>query len=721
MTERDHQVCAARLPRRAELARQGARRAVFWASFWVWVWGVVVSAAAEWRWSHPEPHGNNLADLVYRDGVYLHVTDHGGVYASTNRLVWERRNTGTLKDLRGAAFLGGRFIVSGEEGTVLWSDDLVQFQSGTVNPATTDWLEGVAATTNLAVAVGDQGAVYRSVDGRAWERVAIGDFTEWLFGVAQGDGLFVLVGEGGLIASSSDGVTWTRRRSGTTADLNRVAYGDGRFLAVGNDGVVLSSSNGSAWTLESSPTYTNPLAAAALSPGERLVMGDSALILRRPPQVWQDQLSATISPIPAPDWNYAAAVWDGTRYLVGGRTGVLVESFRTNAPPFEDATSWVRQDESPRNWLWDVAWVGGTYLAVGDEATILSSLSGVQWGLESVPESLTGMVLFGVGGSEDEALVVGEGGRMLRSAVGFTNVVVGRDVVVGTVTNTVWRTNRLSLTGLIWELVETSPTTNTLQGIGWDGSRFVVVGAGGTILTGTNTTQWASSVASGKEFLSSVAAANGQWVASGARGAIYTSPDASAWTRRDSGTTNWVYRVAWVGSEWVAVGESGVIRTSPDGVQWTPRASGTTAWLTGIQAMGDAVYVCGTQGTVLRSTNRVDWVSVPTLTGKALYGVAHRGPQLVVAGAEGVILRAIAEPSLAAVQIGGYQHFPGDPTGVEALTFEGVAEQPFRWESGEALGGWELELERELDADGVAISGKATGRPSRFHRAVTPP
>ncbi len=679
-----------------------------------------VWAEMEWRWSHPQPHGNNLSDMVYRDGLHVHVTDHGGIYASTNRLVWQRRESGTLKDLRAAVFSQGRFVTTGEEGTALWSDDLTRFEPGTLSPTTADWLEGLAASDGLVVAVGDNGAVYRSSDGKGWERVAAGFTTEWLRGVAHGAGLFVMVGENGWVASSPDGAAWTRRNSGVTVNLNRVAFGDGRFLVVGDNGVIMTSANGTLWTREADTVSSNALNTAVLSPGERLVAGDASMSLRRPPFVWQDQLSDTISPSPAPAWEYAASIWDGTRYVIGGRTGVLVESFRTNAPPFQDATFWFRLDDTPRNWLWDIAWVEGTYLAVGDRSTILSSATGVEWSLESVPEVAAEQVLYGVGGSPDFGLAVGEDGLILRSPAGWTNIVTSHEVVVGTRTNIVWMTNHVSLMGLIWEVVEPRPTTNTLQGVAWDGTRHVLVGRGGTVLTGTNTTKWTVTQTSGREYLSSVVSFGSGWVASGAEGALYTSPDATVWTRRDSGTTAWVYRLHGVGTGLMAVGAGGLILTSADGVKWVSQTSGTSSFLTGVRSIGDAVYVCGGQGTVLRSTNQVDWTVVPSLTGKALNGLADRASQLVVVGAEGVILRAIAEQGAKSVNIQGYRYFREPAPPVEVLTFQGVPEQRFRWEGGAILGVWELEANLELDANGTAVVGREADRPIRFHRAATP-
>jgi len=675
----------------------------------------------EWRWSHPEPHGNNITDLVFRAGVFAQVTDHGGIYTSSNRLSWVRRASGTLKDLRAAAVLGARLVVSGEEGTVLWSDDWVRFEAGRVTPSTLDWFEGLAAGPDAAVAVGDNGAIYRAADGKEWVQVAKGQFSQWLTGVAFGEKQYVLVGEGGLIATSPDGRTWTKQNSGSTVDLQRVGFGDGRFVVVGKRGLVLTSNNGANWTPDAAIGNTNDLATVTVTSGERLVAGVSTLSMRRPPFAWQDQFSISNSPSPAPSWSYAASVWDGTRYLVGGRTGVMVESFRTNSPGFESATFWFRIEDTPRNGLWDVAWIAGTYLAAGDRGTILSSPSGADWVMEVVPEEAAEEDFFGVAGSETLGLAVGSNGLILRSSASYTNVVVEREVEISGVTHRVPVTNRVSLMGLEWQSVVPRSTTNTLQGVGWNGTRFVVTGAGGTILTSNDTTNWARVEASGREFLSSVAFGDGVWVASGAKGALYSSADATGWTRRTSGTTGWVYRVDHVNGEWLAVGERGLILTSADGIQWTSRTSGTASWLTGIRAVGDAVYVVGTQGTVLRSTNRTDWAPVASLTGKALYGVAGRAGQLVVAGAEGVILRAMAEPLSAPASIAAYRHIREPTPGVEVLTLQGSPEQKVRWEGAEALGEWQVDGEFSLDLDGKIVVGRALRGASRFHRVQTPP
>lgn len=677
------------------------------------------TAEPEWRWSHPLPHGNNVADLVHLSGRYVHVTDHGGIYTSTNRLAWSRQASGTSRDLRGVAFLGTRLIVTGEAGTVLWSDDGSSFQAGTISPATTDWLEGVAASPSRAVAVGDNAAIYTSADGRSWSRVTGLSFTTWLSGVAYGGGAFVAVGEQGFIASSSNGTSWTRRSSPTSQNLLRVAHGDGRFLATGDNGVVLTSTDGASWSADTATGTTNSLLAAALAPGERLVVGTSAFLLRKPPAAWQDQTSGVLSPSPVQAWTYAAAIWDGNRFLAGGRTGVFVESFRTNATGLSGETFWFRNDESPRNWLWDVAHFGGAYLAVGDVGTVLSSANGVDWTAEGAPVT-ENVVLYGIGGSASRAVAVGSGGTVLWSDATFRNTTITNRVVAGGRTNEILTTRSLSLLGVVWNAA-TTVTTNTLQGVAWNGSKYVVVGANGTVLTSVTGTNWVRGTISGAGFLSSVAAYAGGFVASGAAGAIYTSADGLSWSRRTSGTSDWIYRVRDLGTGLVAVGQNGLLLTSTDAITWTARSSGTTAWLTDVSRVGRFVHVSGTQGTCLRSTNLVDWTALSLPTGKALYGLASDGVQLVTVGAEGVVLRAVADPLARSVGFAAYQHFSGVGAGtpaVDGFVFEGSPEQRAQLQDSDGLNLWEPIGEVTLDATGLGVLGRPASEPWRFFRTT---
>jgi len=677
----------------------------------------VAQGALQWRWSHPEPHGNNVADLAFKGGRYFHVTEYGGFYSTTNLAFWTRQTSGTDRDLRSIAFLGERLLVTGEEGAAFWSDDGVVLSPGTVTPATTDWLEGVAAGVDSAVAVGDNGAIYRSTDGRAWQRVAEGRFQAWLSSVAWGGGRYVAVGENGFVATSEDGADWTVRTSGTRSNLWRVVYGDGEFVAVGSGGVVLVSSNGVSWA-KSEANTSEALYGAAAAPSERAAVGVASVLLKRGREPWKDQTSPLNSSAPAPPWNYSAVIWDGGRYVAAGRTGVFIESFRTNAPGLENDTLWFRGDDSARNSLWSIERLGTVTLAVGELATVLSSTGGgAGWELESVP--LTNFPTFyGIAGTSERAVVVGSQGTILLSTNRSTDLLVTNNVPVGGRTVEWVTAQRVDLLGIDWTRVGVGVTTNTLQGVAWNGREFLAVGTGGLVAQSPDGVGWrAGQVPLRTASLTGVTPHASGWVVSGSSGALLTSVDGSTWVDRSLGVTNWVYRVRDVGDALVAVGQGGLMWVSRDGTTWEPRAFPAEIWLTDARRVGASVFICGTRGRIWRSTDLVTWEQVPTPTGKAFYGLAADRGWLFAAGTEGIVLRARAE--VVPASIGLHRH-DRDSSGVfDLFQLEGSPESPFRLQ-GAGDFQWVTEGSLELDVDGVAVFGRETVEPWRFYRTAVP-
>ncbi|MCC6231970.1 MAG: hypothetical protein IT580_04965, partial [Verrucomicrobiales bacterium] len=596
------------------------------------------------------------------------------------------------------------------------------FRPATVTPPTEDWFEGVAASADTAVAVGDNGAIYRSVGGEAWDAVTGTSLTEWLSGVARGNGVFVAVGEGGFVASSPDGTTWTRRSSGVTTDLSRVTFGLGQFVAVGDAGVILISTDGVTWERSRLSDGTTPtLLTAAVGADGILVAGNSALYFN--PRIspgWQNHLTPPGSQSPAPDWTYGAALWDGQRFVLGGRTGVTVEGIKVESPLPVVELIWFRGDETPRSWLWDMERVGATYVAVGDLSTILTSLQGTEWALESLT-STASTVLYGVGGSSRELLAVGTAGAMYRSPGMTLSALVTNVVTVEGVGYPLVSTNEVSLLGVVWEQVGQGVTAETLQGVAWNGAFFVVTGGKGTLLRSADGTNWVAGSVPTTAFLSSVAASPDRWVATGSGGTIFSSRDGIAWEAQGAGVTNWVYRVRWLEDRWVAVGQKGLVLESGDGAAWTRRDSGTEAWLTDVRRVGGVFYVCGTQGTVQRSADLVSWEVLELPTGKSLYALASRDEQLLVAGAEGVVLRTLLESPVSRVGVSRYDHRVGASGAVDLFQFRGLPGRSFRLESAGDILNWEPAQELRLGTSGEAVWGRPAGEPFRFYRTVVAP
>jgi trimeric autotransporter adhesin len=286
-----------------------------------------VSLPPLWRWSNPQPHGANIVDQAANAALTVQVGERGQIYLSDDWNTWIPRDSYTGAALRGVTFFGGRLVITGETGTVIFADDPWNFHGLTLG--TSDWLESVAASTNVLVAVGDNAAIYTSTNAVNWQRITP-SFNNWLRSVACSGSNFVAVGEGGLIASSQDGNSWQVRDSGMRmTNLNRVAWLGDHYLVVGDGGNAFSSPNGNQW---SSVTLaaTNHLYAAAGVTNSHVAAGNLEARLSEDNGSWLNQLATTLA-APAPVWTYYSALWNSGYYLLAGRSGMMVEGSKTNS------------------------------------------------------------------------------------------------------------------------------------------------------------------------------------------------------------------------------------------------------------------------------------------------------------------------------------------------------------------------------------------------------
>ena len=611
--------------------------------------GLQVSAASfplRWRWSNPRPHGNNVVDMAYSSGLRLavQVAEYGQLYSSADLELWTPRESGTTNKLRAVTFMSTRILITGENGTVCYADSVSDIRPGQLlDGATDDWLEAVCATAALAVAVGDDGAIYTSTNGIAWKRQANPESSpHWLRGVAVGGGRFVAVGETGTILTSSNGTNWTTRSSGTSEHLNRVAFGYNIFTIVGDSGVALMSTDGGLYwqPLNPSPGASGDLFFAAYGGTDQVLVGRNEVRLSDD-GVWSDELAKTDGP---PAWTYYSAIGRRGFFFIAGQTGMMAEGYQTNSAPY----FWLPTAESVRSMLFDVFWATNLFVAVGDRATVMTSDNGVDWTPELVPPTLTNAIFLGVGGTTNLLVAAGDQGSLMISPNGWTNLVVTNASGVETQT--------VSTLGVFWQPIEPRPTTNDLQGIAYFKDLYVVAGNDGCVLTSPDGTNWASHSTPTTKLLSSLAASPDVLVASGDDGALLVSSDATNWTALNSKTTNWLYRVRYLNGGFVAVGQNGILLTSPDGSTWTAPASGSSAWFYDVAWLDQTYFAVGAQGTMLTSGDALTWTERRTITPKTLYAAATDTHYLVTVGLEGVILRSPVVPDLTPIRILDYSH-----------------------------------------------------------------
>ena len=629
-----------------------------------------------WRWSNPNPHGNNIVDMAYHSPLQLgvQVAELGQIYTSSDLTFWTPRPSGTTLNLRAVTFLtqpATRIIITGENGTVLHGTGVDDFQPGTlIDGPTTDWLEAVTAAPNLAVAVGDQGAIYTSTNGIAWKRQSPSpQITTWLRGVAYGNGVFVAVGESGFIARSQNGTNWFEVNSGTRVNLNRVSFGNNTFTAVGEQGFTMTSTTGGgSWFIETTGA-SGELFHAANAIGDRIIVGEEE-VRTEETGAWHDELSESNAP---PAWTYLANIGLPNYFMIAGRTGLISEGFKTNATSY----FWRNEEDNVRHWLFDSFYATNFYVAVGDRATVMTSGNGIDWNLEFVPNPATNAIFLGIGGDTNLLVTAGSGGALMVSP----NILTNFSFMVTNSSGGVTTSNiTLSSLGVLWHPIEPRPTSDDLQGVTFGHGLYVVSGDNGTMLTSPDGTNWTSQSTPSSALLSGLTSHPGGFVCTGDDGTLLSSPDGTNWTLQTSGTMDWIYKVRCFGNTLLAVGQNGTMLSSSDGLDWQTINAGTSAWLNDVTRVENTYFAVGSQGTVLSSTNLMNWTDRGTITKKALYFASSDATQLVIGGVEGIILRSPIVPDLTPIRILSYARIQSEsnPDLIQNLyLFGGKPDQQF--------------------------------------------
>jgi hypothetical protein len=144
-----------------------------------------------------------------------------------------------------------------------------------------------------------------------------------VYDIAYSGSLYVRVGLSGLIQTSTDGETWTLRTSGVSDTLWGAAYGNGVFVVVGASGTVLTSSDGITWADKSAGV---PAAASS-------------------------------------ETFYSCSYADV--FLACGTNGTIIVSTLYGE-------AWAEIPSGTANDLWDITAASGTWIAVGDDSTVVT-------------------------------------------------------------------------------------------------------------------------------------------------------------------------------------------------------------------------------------------------------------------------------------------------------------------------------------------------------------
>jgi len=160
---------------------------------------------------------------------------------------------------KGAAVSGGRFVVAGKNGKLLfesetdvWNESVITLGEGEFDINALVWGDTGGAYGTF-IAAGSVGALFRSANGSETWTPSESQFDDSdIYCGAFGKKLFVIGGQNGLLAWSSAGDKWETAAAAASAaadaDILAIAFGGGIFVAVGDKGFMAMSDNGISWT-----------------------------------------------------------------------------------------------------------------------------------------------------------------------------------------------------------------------------------------------------------------------------------------------------------------------------------------------------------------------------------------------------------------------------------------------------------------------------------------
>jgi hypothetical protein len=270
-----------------------------------------------------------------------------------------------------------------------------------------------------------------------------------------------------------------------------------------------------------------------------------------------------------------AITWGGGKFIAGGYGGKIAYS--------PDGITWTAVTGNPfnSNSISGIAWGGSAgnekFVAVSStvRATIHSP-DGVNWTYEDDQLNLYA--------SDHFNGIVWGGGYYIAVGVEMS----GQTIKVGAIA-------ARSATGTNgWgRRFNTAILGHTLNGIVYDGSKFVAVGYGGKVVyssdNGATWTAVSDSVFSGYGVseINGIAWGGGKFVTAGDAGRMAYSSDGVTWTAVSDSTfgSEDIKGIAWGGGKFVAVGENNKIAYSSDGVTWTAETKSAFAPYTNIKGI----------------------------------------------------------------------------------------------------------------------------------------
>jgi len=282
---------------------------------------------------------------------------------------------------------------------ISWAPTTASNPSLPPGTAITDDIWCVTYGNGTFAAVTDEGNLLTSTDGLNWSVQSITNTA--LFSIAYGNGNWVAVGSSGTIFVSSNLTTWLTAQP-TSNQLNGVAYGGGIWCIAGNNATVITSPDAVNWTVQGVPAGVTGFLHGIVFTGSGFLLcgaeigngtaSGPGVIVSMPVgtagQIGQLTLSSilagkTPSNLEAIDLTTVGRPGgEGTETVAVG-WGEVVSNLSGNLM-FTGTTTSVVPNVVYRgltcaNYVDAVGYLSNYWVAAGEQGTILTSIDGVNW------------------------------------------------------------------------------------------------------------------------------------------------------------------------------------------------------------------------------------------------------------------------------------------------------------------------------------------------------
>jgi hypothetical protein len=221
---------------------------------------VTVESPTGTNWSSPRPVTQDASELVIGDGVFMSHSvkgaygnglfiavppGSGGFLRSSDGINWTADTFADGRSFSAVGFFDGSFVAVGPDGQIAISATSTNWEYR--DTGSTAALRGITHGNGTYVAVGSSfdANILVSSNLVSWESIRAVPVETLLYNVAFGGDTFVAVGYNGRIYESPDGRNWSVSESiltGFSPVIWDVCFGNGTFVALADDGIILQAS-----------------------------------------------------------------------------------------------------------------------------------------------------------------------------------------------------------------------------------------------------------------------------------------------------------------------------------------------------------------------------------------------------------------------------------------------------------------------------------------------